>query len=70
MPRKPIRPERFTWTEGDLVFPSCLTCRHKSTTGATCTAFPEGIPMPILDATHDHRTPYAGDGGVQYEAAP
>jgi len=32
-----------------------------------CTAFPEGIPDPILLMDHDHRHPYQGDNGIRYE---
>jgi hypothetical protein len=58
---------RFLWTDADdLRVSSCLSCVHKHTTGATCTAF----PADILLARHDHRTPYPGDHGVRYEEAP
>jgi hypothetical protein len=60
----------FLWTDAnDLRVSPCLSCVHKHTTGATCTAFPTGIPDDILMRRYDHRTPYPGDQGVQYEAA-
>lgn len=63
--------------------PQCLTCKHWSSpldrTDAdaqtdeptqTCAAFalPAGIPAPIWTNQVDHRVPYDGDGGTQWEA--
>ena len=46
--------------------PQCGNCKHLQKDG-TCTAFPKGIPYKILEAQHDHREPYEGDGGVRFE---
>lgn len=61
-------PNRFV--EELRVTPACWTCVHKSTTGPTCTAFPDGIPEEILDGRNQHREAYPGDNGIRYEAAP
>jgi hypothetical protein len=66
MARAPVRPARFIWAEGQVVISPCLTCRHKLPQGAVCLAFPTSIPEAILDAAHDHRTPFPGDHGLRY----
>lgn len=58
--------------------PQCLFCAHlRPQSGQvdvpadaqTCDAFPDAIPAEILANRVDHRQPYEGDGGVQWEAA-
>ncbi len=34
----------------------------------TCTAFPDGIPDVIFNNEFDHRQPYEGDHGIQWES--
>lgn len=48
----------------------CDFCRHRfwALHQRRCEAFPDGIPMPIWRAQHDHRTPFPGDRGVRWEA--
>lgn len=58
--------DKFLWRRGDVEFSLCVMCVHKKT-DATCIAFPAGIPAEILTGEHDHRAPYPGDNGIQYE---
>jgi hypothetical protein len=59
--------EKFVWNDGDVSVSQCIRCRHKNTSGATCTAYPEGIPLKILTNEVDHRQPYPGDRGIQFQ---
>jgi len=56
-----------------VITPQCMACRHLRQgrdPGMTCTAFPQGIPDAIITNRHDHRQPFGGDGGVQFEPVP
>jgi hypothetical protein len=57
-----------------IVVPICIHCRHYATeprgTDSTCTAFPDGIPAAILRNRRDHRRPFPGDHGIQFEPFP
>lgn len=56
--------------------PICYRCKHfarkPNSRGAAmpfhCAAFPERIPQAIITSQADHRKPYDGDLGVQFEA--
>lgn len=49
------------------VEPMCMKCRHYR--GAlACNAYPEGIPLEILNSRVDHRRPYPGDRGITFSA--
>jgi|JI10StandDraft_1071094.scaffolds.fasta_scaffold375263_3 hypothetical protein len=49
----------------------CIYCKHfdRNPDGETlaCAAFPMGVPVNILHSKRDHRLPYDGDNGVQFE---
>ena len=50
--------------------PICMFCKHYKPGGEkfTCAAFPDGIPDSIIDSLVDHRQPFVGDNGIQFEA--
>ena len=58
-------PDKFTGTVTILEI-SCYSCKHYNK-DLTCKAFPNRIPIEILRGKHDHRTPFEGDNGIQYE---
>lgn len=48
--------------------PACAFCKHLvSVVDGTCAAFPYGIPDEIWSAKNDHRAPFEGDHGIQFE---
>ena len=48
----------------------CATCAHRFTDSyfpVRCAAFPGGVPRAMLFGDHQHRKPYEGDRGIQWE---
>lgn len=43
----------------------CIACKHLRGTG--CLAFPQQIPLEILQGKFDHTKPYHGDHGIRFE---
>ena len=68
MPRKKHEPR---YIESDII-PTfsgiCGWCEHWTPGFRKCAAFPKEIPMAIWMAENDHREPYPGDHGIQYQA--
>lgn len=54
----------------------CLRCVHFDNdvddpeAHPTCAAFPGGIPFEIWEDGEDHRVPFQGDNGIQFEPVP
>ncbi len=46
-----------------------MGCRHyrRDAPKLSCDAFPGVIPDPIIYSAVDHRWPYAGDNGIQFD---
>lgn len=60
--------DKFATDIYTILHPSCETCVHRSKVDfSLCLAFPEGIPLEILDGTNKHTEPYDGDDGITYE---
>lgn len=58
---------KFVYVPVDNVVSQCALCKHKTLPGNFCTAFPDGIPILIMDNDIKHDVPYPGDNGIQFE---
>jgi hypothetical protein len=49
--------------------PVCSYCKHFSTETEdnVCSVFPTGIPAEIWTGKNDHKKPFKGDRGIQFE---
>jgi hypothetical protein len=47
----------------------CMACKHWQVAGRTCDAYPvhNSIPLEIWLGKNDHRQPFPGDNGIQFE---
>ena len=54
----------FLWGGKDEHPPQCRYCMHRR--GEVCTAYPGGIPFPILANQVDHRNKYPLDHGIRF----
>jgi hypothetical protein len=59
--------ERLLWRDGDFKLSQCAFCAHKAPSAATCAAFPDGIPLPILRNQADHRKALYGDHKIHFQ---
>lgn len=44
----------------------CDRCKHFAG-GQLCEAFPDGIPLDVLNGSNDHASQIEGDNGIQFE---
>ena len=44
----------------------CMTCKFRLLDWS-CEAYPDGIPEEIFNGEVDHKEPYKGDHGIQFE---
>lgn len=47
--------------------PVCTFCRHWAVDFRKCAAFSGEIPLEIWMGENNHRQPYPGDNGIQFE---
>ena len=66
-----IRAEKYMPDSNVKSYSPCILCKHWRGKGS-CNAFPDGVPMDILIPRNgiDHKEPYPGDNGIQFERDP
>jgi len=57
----------MTTPESPPICYGCARFKADNLDGLTCDAYPEGIPIEIITSEHDHRKPFPGDHGIQFE---
>ena len=74
--RRKVHADRVIYPESRIPQYSivCVYCRHlrRDIRGEYCGAFPESesIPLEIWMGVNNHRTPFPGDHGIQFEPKP
>ncbi len=64
----PSRKARFLAVEEEFtILGICWKCEHKTLGASTCAAFPRDIPETIILGEFNHRRPFPGDNGIQFE---
>ncbi len=65
---------KITTIDGDLEWesaflsPVCTYCKHlNDLVGRSCKAYPGGVPRAIWLGENNHKKPYPGDHGIQFE---
>lgn len=68
-----MRSDKLAWNDATVLraFP-CATCAHRMMPPlpVRCAAFPNEVPEQIRNGSHDHRTPFDGDRGIQWTPHP
>ncbi len=71
MPMPVVAPLDSEWA-GPGERKGCGNCKHSHlhTIGATCDAFPAGVPGLFVNGYELHDKPFPGDNGIMYEGLP
>lgn len=60
--------EKSNRPKGVFAQPLCLDCVHLDLKSVNnCKAFPKGIPHEIWGLGFNHKKPFPGDNGIQFE---
>ena len=52
----------------NMISRTCIFCRHENLGRLkTCAAFPDEVPDEIWYGQNNHKKPYPGDHGIQFE---